>query len=598
LQHFVGLSGFNTAKAGACPRLKQWAHPGFAAIAILSTNATSCNRQLFEKERIYAISKSFSYSGMGLKVSDFCRNIMLKFIAHSPDQFAMKVKIKSLALLLLPAAAVSFISSSENTWESKFVKLKKDGTFIYTQDEQKNIIPDFSKVGYYGGDKQIPLVPIVKTVSSSGTGNDETTIQQAIDEVSQRPLDKNGFRGAILLKKGVYSIPNGLQIRASGVVLRGEGNTENATKIIALTKTQNALITVSGSGEIKEIPSTRVKITDSYVPVGKNSFSVASAKGFKKGDKIILYRPGTDAWIKDLKMDQIESRGGTRQWTAKEYNLSFERVISNVAGNVVTIDNPVVFAMDAKYGGGEIFKYNFEGRLSQVGIENLYCESAYEKDTSENHSWDAITFNKIENSWVQKVSARYFAYSCVNLGSLAKNISVLDSKCFDHKSVITGGRRYSFCNNGQLNLFMNCHASDGRHDFVTGARVLGPNVFVNCTAVNTHADIGPHHRWSAGTLYDNVQTDGEINIQDRGNWGSGHGWAGVTQVVWNCTVKRAAVQNPWASGKNYCIGLQGGKYEGRLKGRPDAEWEGQNEKGLQPASLYMAQLEARKKSKP
>jgi hypothetical protein len=66
-------------------------------------------------------------------------------------------------------------------------------------------------------------------------------------------------------------------------------------------------------------------------------------------------------------------------------------------------------------------------------------------------------------------------------------------------------------------------------------------------------------------------------------------------VVWNCTVKRAAIQNPWASGKNYCIGLKGNKYQGRLPGRPDAEWEGQNEKGLQPESLYLAQMKARKK---
>jgi hypothetical protein len=141
---------------------------------------------------------------------------------------------------------------------------------------------------------------------------------------------------------------------------------------------------------------------------------------------------------------------------------------------------------------------------------------------------------------------------------------------------------------------MNLTAADGRHDYVTGARVCGPNVFYNCRATRTHADIGPHHRWSAGTLYDNIVTDGEINIQDRGNWGSGHGWSGVTQVLWNCTVKRAAVQSPWVSGKNYAIGLQGGKYAGRLEGKPDGEWEGLNKAGLSPASLYLAQLKARK----
>ena len=142
---------------------------------------------------------------------------------------------------------------------------------------------------------------------------------------------------------------------------------------------------------------------------------------------------------------------------------------------------------------------------------------------------------------------------------------------------------------------MNCHTTDGRHDFVTGAKTCGPNVFYNCTAKRTHADIGPHHRWSAGTLYDNIVTDGEINIQDRGNYGSGHGWAGVTQILWNCTAKTAAVQSPWANGKNYSIGLKGKKVAGRFKDRSDGEWEGQNKNGLEPQSLYMAQLKARKK---
>jgi hypothetical protein len=194
---------------------------------------------------------------------------------------------------------------------------------------------------------------------------------------------------------------------------------------------------------------------------------------------------------------------------------------------------------------------------------------------------------------IRRKMARYFGYACVHLHDQAKSITVTDSRCLDAKSKITGGRRYSFNNDGQLNLIMNCHTTEGRHDYVTGARTCGPNVFYNCTAKQTHADIGPHHRWASGTLYDNIITDGEINIQDRGNWGSGHGWAGVTQIVWNCSAKRAAVQNPWASGKNYCIGLKGGKFAGRLTGRLDGEWEGQNKEGLQPGSLFCAQLKAR-----
>ncbi len=482
------------------------------------------------------------------------------------------------------------------SWESKFIRINKDGSLKYIPDAKGNIIPDFSRVGYYGGDKSIPDIPVVKTIEPAATGTSERQIQSAIDEISKRPLDKNGFRGAILLKKGTYTIPEDIKIQSSGIVLRGEGDNANGTRLVAMSKKQVSLINVSGKGNITETKGTRVRISDEYVPVGSLSFTVTSSSGFGKGDKIIVFRPGTEQWIEDLKMDKIEERNGTKQWQAKEYDLQFERVITKIEGNKIFIDNPVVLAMETKYGGGEIYKYSFEGRISHVGIENIYFESEFESDTAENHAWDAIAFNKIEQGWIRNVTARYFGYSCVNLENGARNISVLNCNCFDHKSIITGGRRYSFNNTGQLNLFINCHASDGRHDYVTGARTCGPNVFYNCTAKTTHADIGPHHRWSSGTLYDNIITDGEINVQDRGNWGSGHGWAGVTQVVWNCTVKRAAIQSPWVSGLNYCIGLNGEKYDGRLKGRPDAEWEGQHREGLEPVSLYVAQLKMRGKS--
>jgi len=498
------------------------------------------------------------------------------------------MKRKIIFLLFLSGALSAFCFIEK--WQSKFVSINTDGSLSYIPDEKGDIIPDFSRVGYYHGDKEIPAIAVVKRVAPSPDA--EKQIQNAIDELSKQPLDKNGFRGAVLLKKGIYTINGKINIEVSGIVLRGEGND---TKLIAAGTINRPLIDVSGKGKVQEVPNTRTKITDSYVPVGTKSFNVASSNGYKVGDRIIVYRPGTDQWIKDLKMDQIVARSGTKQWRPNEYNLQYERVITKIEGNKIFIDNPIVMAVEAKYGGGEIFKYSFDGRINNVGIENLSCESEFTSDTAENHSWDAVSFDKIENGWVKNVSAKYFAYACVHLNEWAKNISVLDCNCSEHKSVITGGRRYSFCNEGQQNLFMNCHAADGRHDYVTQARTCGPNVFYNCTAIRTHADIGPHHRWSSGTLYDNIVTDGEINIQDRGNYGSGHGWVGVTQILWNCTAKSATVQSPWVNGKNYCIGLKGQKSLGRFKDRPDGEWEGQNKEGLQPQSLYVAQLKERKK---
>ena len=502
----------------------------------------------------------------------------------------MKSKsILTLCILLTGILTLSFVK--DNLWSSKFLTVNKDGSITYFPDEKGNTIPDFSLVGYHHGLKEIPKVKIVKTVSPV-KGDAGSTIQEAIDQVSAMPVGADGFRGAILLKKGDYSIAGTINIKADGILLKGEGNTAGGTRLIAAGKGLRSLIKISGKGKITETGS-RVKITDAYVPTGAKSFQVASAKDFKAGDRIIVYRPGTENWIHDLQMDRIEARQGTKQWKAAEYNLSYEREIMAVDGDKITVDNPVVMAMEAQYGGGEIFKYEYKGRLKEVGVENILFESDYASDTDEDHGWIALEFDGIENGWVSDVTSRFFGYSCVSLSGGAKNITVKNSKCLDAKSVITGGKRYSFCNNGQQNLFMNLETTEGRHDYVTGAKTCGPNVFYNCKARKTHADIGPHHRWSSGTLYDNIDTDGEINIQDRGNWGSGHGWAGVTQVVWNCKVKGAAIQNPWVSGKNYAIGVLGQKVKGRLEGKPDGEWEGLNKTDLQPVSLYEAQVKAK-----
>ncbi|SEL46518.1 Glycosyl Hydrolase Family 88 [Olivibacter domesticus] len=477
---------------------------------------------------------------------------------------------------------------------SRYVKLSPAGELLYFADEKGNTIPDFSRVGYHQGRNEIPDVSVKITLYPSKEGKDPQQIQEAIDKVSAMRPDNKGFRGAILLKKGVYNIPGTIKINASGIVLKGEENGDRGTKLIASGKGKRSLIIASGKGVMQEELDSKQEITDDYVPVGAHSFSIASTKAFKEGDKIILLRPGTETWIRAIHMDKIVAREGTKQWKAAEYDLKFERTITKIEGNKVFLDNPILMAMDKRFGGGAIYHYSFDGRIKEVGIENILFESDYVGEEDEDHGWIAVSFDKIENAWIRNITAKYFGYAAVSLESGAKQISVLNSSCLDAKSIITGGRRYSFNNNGQLNLFMNLFATEGRHDYVTGARVLGPNVFYNCKAERTHADIGPHHRWAVGTLYDNITTDGEINVQDRGNWGSGHGWAGVTQIIWASTVKRAAVQNPWGAGKNYSIGLKGGKYEGRLSERPDGVWEGHNAEKLEIPSLYEAQVRSNK----
>ena len=485
-----------------------------------------------------------------------------------------------------------FNGFAQETWQSKFVQLGENQHLIYLPDEHGNIIPDFSGVGYESGEKEIPNVGVVETITPVAGDNLEY-IQNAIDRISKRTPDQNGFRGALLLKKGTYNVNGTVYIRHSGIVIKGEGSDSEGTVVRETATKKCNLFRFVGNGRLKMEQPTKVEINEDFVPVGRKYIQVENVTGFHVDDSVLIYRSGTENWIHDLKMDQIVEREGTKQWRADGYNFYFERIITAIDGSKVYIDYPVVMQMEKKYGGGYLMKYEFNGRITKCGIENLSMQSTYSGEFDEDHGWTAIQFSKTGQSWVRNVVSRYFGFGCVSIDSDSRNISVLDSKCLDAKSQITGGRRYSFSTSGQFNLFKNCYSGEARHCFATGARVSGPNVFTNCKSVKSHNDIGPHHRWAMGTLYDLIETEGQINVQDRGNYGTGHGWSGVTQVLWNCRSPKTAVQSPWVSGKNYSIGFIGGKYLGRFSERPDGEWEGLNKPGLTPESLYEAQLKDR-----
>ena len=85
-------------------------------------------------------------------------------------------------------------------------------------------------------------------------------------------------------------------------------------------------------------------------------------------------------------------------------------------------------------------------------------------------------------------------------------------------------------------LVTHCSARKGRHDYVTGSKVAGPNVFHASSSTKAHADIGPHHRYATGLLFDRV-SGGDSQVCNRGNMGSGHGWSGAYTVFWNVLAK-------------------------------------------------------------
>ena len=99
--------------------------------------------------------------------------------------------------------------------DGRYPVVKSD--YLPARQPTGDIIPDFSRVGYRWGDAEIPAAPVVATLTPPAGGADATTlIQSAIDKADA---------GTILLTKGVYNISGTIRIGKSGIVLRGEGDT-------------------------------------------------------------------------------------------------------------------------------------------------------------------------------------------------------------------------------------------------------------------------------------------------------------------------------------------------------------------------------------
>ena len=496
----------------------------------------------------------------------------------------------------------------------QLVAFDDSGKLVYSADALGNRIPDFSNCGYLGGGIAVPDVDVIEILLPEASGDDTHRIQAAINHVAALPEDEDGFKGVVLLKHGTYRISRSIHIVSSGVVLRGEGQGEDGTTLVAVGREQRSLIEVGsvsssaprgldqlGHTASEDIEETRTRILDEYVPVGAHVFRVTSTEPFSVGDEIIVHRHSTAEWIQAIGMDRIEAKDNTRQWEPGSYDLRFRREVMAIDGDRITIDAPLVQAIEAKFGGGSIYRYHDIGRIERVGLENFRGISEFDDtilDTrrdgefaDEDHGWNLITVNHARDGWVRDVTSVHFGYSCVYLQAGAHRFTVQDCSCLDPVSQVTGSRRYSFAIAGQMNLVQRCRTRRGRHDYVLHAKALGPNAFVDCVAEQAFSDTGPHHRWSVGTLFDNVTVEGNaINVQDRQASGTGHGWAGAMKVLWNCTADSIVCQKPPTS-QNYAIGCVA-KKEGGWHDREDGHWASHGSH-VTPRSLYLSQLRER-----
>lgn len=607
--------------------------------------------EVFPDKEISVIATLISYDDEAIIMTlpekiiqkDGIGEVLFEDVITKPGLYRINIKIRYLIENGSDSVMESYYFSVINQnqiprWNSIVAHPGDDGKLRYVSDYMGNRIPDYSTAGYKGGGIKIPDAP-VRIKLEHKEGDDTQRIQEAIDYVSSLTPDTNGIRGAVLLAKGIFEIESSLEIRESGVVLRGEGSgnnniwldpkfnyelesfknhvkTFNSTILIATGNTRRILINAEGENGPFINESLVAEITDQYVPVGAKSFKIDDSGNFNVGDKIIVQRTGNADWISDIGMDQIPqspAEGSFPPVPWEPFNLNFENVITAIEGNVITLEGAILNAIEHKYGGGRIFKYSDEDRISNVGIENLRAISFWKPDEygtdGTNHAHRFLRFNNTRDSWVQNLVMEHFYAlgGAIYVSRTSKGITIrkssnliADPKYYsgpnyakERTNLETGVEvgRYGFYSEGQSNLVIDCYTLNNRRSFGVGSRTPGPNVFLDCVAENSLTTSEPHHRWSVGGLYDNVKDD--IAFINRLYHGTGQGWAGANYIAWNTRGRLNIHQPPTA--QNWSIGHKGGRLKNLF---PDYHfaggyWEKEGAYVL-PRSLYIQQLKDRK----
>lgn len=504
------------------------------------------------------------------------------------------MKILLTSFILFFTGVISFIyvqAQNINSGKSQWVYYNSQGKLVYKTLKRGSRIIDFSYAGYMGGGVSIPDIP-VKITLSPVKGDNTEAIQNAIDKVSKMPL-QNRFRGAVLLKPGIYNCKGTLRINASGVVLQGSGSGKNGT-IINMTGEPHLCISVRGNPSVREVGASTI-ISDSYVPSGSSVFNVADASGFSVGDTIRITRPVTNAWIAFMGMDKLVRYGKKQTWI--DGVIKTQRIIRKIDGHTITINVPLTDSYDKKYTGSGITiqKIKVSGMVSQVGLENFRIFSPAQSGTISRRHDRAFTMNRgVCDAWAKNIDI----FNTVNSVSVTgKRITVDQINIYHDLATVGAAKPADINGSGHQLLFNHCTIKgNNMFFFSTGSKVSGPVVLLNCVFKDS-GWIQPHQRWATGILVDNCKVpNGGIDFMNRGEYGSGHGWAVGWSVAWNCKAESLLNQQPPGSA-NWMIGCSGKRKRKAMPFNkepllPEGIFDSFGTP-VEPASLYLAQLSER-----
>lgn len=404
---------------------------------------------------------------------------------------------------------------------------------------------DFSYAGY-GAGAAVPVARVPVLLVRPGGADDTALLQAALREAASLPRRADGLRAVVQLAPGRFRIGGQLRLDAGGVVLRGS---TKGSVLVATGQGRRALVVVGG--DRAPLTAAPLQVIDEVVPAGASTVTVAGLAGLQVGARVVLTRPSTAAWIHDLGMDALPGTFAALRyhWPAGSRDLVWDRrvVAIDVAGKRVTLDAPITTALERRYGGATLAQVTGDVPPERIGIENLAIDSAYDpaNPRDEEHAWDGIVLDHVEDAWVRAVSGRHLVSSLVRVGPRARRVTVEQVRNAEPVGEPGGYRRMSFLVEGQQVLVQHCAADAGMNDFAIGFLAAGPNVFRDCRATHALGASGAFESWASGVLYEDVRIEGAaLRLAYDTRRAQAGGWTAANAVVWNAHADAIVASGP------------------------------------------------------
>jgi hypothetical protein len=208
----------------------------------------------------------------------------------------------------------------------------------------------------------------------------------------------------------------------------------------------------------------------------------------------------------------------------------------------------------------------------------------------------AVHYEYTEHSWIRDITVLHTSNSLFKMWD-SHYVTIQDCASIEPLGPKQAGYRYTFYFDAAAshNFCQRTYTDNGRHDYVLGPRIPGPNVFLDGVSQRGGTQ-GPHQRWATGTLFDNLKLESLIALEHRGSSGSGHSWAGIQSTIWNTESPNIICDTPTGH-MNYAIGNTGteilSSYINNTRPGVYRGYYDQHGTHVGPRSLYLAQLEDR-----